>query len=67
MAMLVPHQFNSKEGIIFNPQALDILVMHKIFILHDWCNQQTMSVEGKLKQFAGMFGYDLDGELFRLL
>jgi hypothetical protein len=67
VAMLVPHQFSPKEGILFNPQALDILVMHKVFILHDWLKQQGISGEAKLKQFAEMFGYDLDGDLFKLL
>ena len=29
-AMLVPHQFNRSEGIMFNPEALEIFVMNKI-------------------------------------
>ncbi|MFM6135616.1 MAG: CRR6 family NdhI maturation factor, partial [Sphaerospermopsis kisseleviana] len=32
-AMLVPHQFTKKEGIQYNPEALEIFLMHKIFIL----------------------------------
>jgi hypothetical protein len=32
-AMLVPHQFSRSEGIIYNPEALEIYVMHKIFTL----------------------------------
>ncbi|MEM7762102.1 MAG: CRR6 family NdhI maturation factor, partial [Cyanobacteria bacterium P01_A01_bin.40] len=31
-AMLVPHQFNRNEGIMFNPEALEIFVMNKIFV-----------------------------------
>ncbi len=32
-AMLVPHEFHPQQGIIFNPQALDIFVMTKVFTL----------------------------------
>ena len=32
-AMLVPHQFSSKEGIQYNPEALEIFLMHKISTL----------------------------------
>jgi hypothetical protein len=66
-AMLVPHQFSPKEGIQFNPQALDILVMHKIFILHAWLQSQNIDGVAKLKQMAELFGYDLDDGLFALL
>jgi hypothetical protein len=33
VAMLVPHQFSSSEGIQFNPEALEIFMMHKVFVL----------------------------------
>jgi hypothetical protein len=66
-AMLVPHQFSPKEGIQFNPQALDILVMQKIFILHDWLKRQNLEGVVKLKQMAELFGYELNDGLFELL
>jgi hypothetical protein len=66
-AMLVPHQFSEKEGIQYNPQALDIFIMHKIFLMDAWLKSQGIAGESKLKNMAKMFGYDLDTELFKLL
>ena len=66
-AMLVPHEFNQKEGIQFNPQALDIFVMQKIFVSFRWLKNQNIEGESKLKHMAEMFGYELDSTLFNLL
>lgn len=65
--MLVPHQFSRQEGIQYNPQALDIFLMGKIFVLETWLRQQGISGEAKLKSMAELFGYDLDAGLFELL
>lgn len=66
-AMLVPHQFHPKNGIQYNPEALEIFVMHKIFILTNWMNIQGMEGRSSLKAMAQMFGYELDDGLFELL
>ncbi|WGV28844.1 CRR6 family NdhI maturation factor [Halotia branconii] len=63
-AMLVPHQFSSKEGIQYNPEALEIFLMHKIFILSDWLKQKNLPSLSRLKHMAQMFGYELDDALF---
>jgi hypothetical protein len=66
-AMLVPHEFSKTEGIQFNPQALDLFLMQKVFIVHDWLKQQGLEKTAKLKQMAEVFGYELSDELFSLL
>ena len=63
-AMLVPHQFNRTEGIQYNPEALEIFVMHKIFILTSWMQQQGIPSQSRLKSMAQMFGYELDDAFF---
>lgn len=63
-AMLVPHQFNRNEGIIYNPEALEIWVMHKIFLLSDWLQQQEIPGRSRLKSMAQIFGYELDDSFF---
>ena len=65
-AMLVPHQFSRSEGIVYNPEALEIYVMHKIFILSAWCQQQKITGTGRLKSFAQLFGYDIDDSFFKI-
>ena len=66
-AMLVPHQFNRSEGIIFNPEALEIFVMNKIFVLSDWLQQQGIPERSRLKSMAQLFGYELDDAFFEMI
>ncbi len=66
-AMLVPHQFNRSEGIIFNPEALEIFVMNKIFVLSDWLKEQGISERSRLKSMAQLFGYELDDAFFKMI
>lgn len=73
-AMLVPHQFSPIDGIRYNPEALEIFVMRKVFTLDDWLKE---SVDGpsasgsvsrtRLKFMTQMLGYELDDALFDLL
>ena len=67
VAMLVPHQFHRTEGIQYNPEALEIFLMGKIFILADWLPQQGISSISRLKSMSAMLGYDLDEDLFELI
>lgn len=66
-AMLVPHQFSSKEGIQYNPEALEIFLMQKLFVLTDWMQQLGIPSQSRLKSMAQVLGYDLDDSLFDLI
>lgn len=66
-AMLVPHQFTIKEGIQYNPEALEIFLMQKLFVLTDWMKQQGIPSQSRLKSMAQLLGYELDNSLFNLL
>ena len=63
-AMLVPHQFHRTEGIQYNPEALEIFLMHKIFVLRDWLNKQNISSKSRLMSISQVLGYDLTEEFF---
>ena len=67
VAMLVPHQFSPTEGIQYNPEALEIFVMHKVLILSSWMREQGISSQSRLKSMAQMFGYELDDGFFELI
>lgn len=66
-AMLVPHQFSRQEGIQYNPEALDIFVMQKVFTLATWMQKQGIESQSKLKSMVQTFGYELDAGLFDLI
>ena len=46
-AMLVPHQFSPIDGIRYNPEALEIFVMSKVFAIDDWLKR---AVDGQLSE-----------------
>lgn len=66
-AMLVPHQFHRTEGIQYNPEALEIFVMHKVFVLTNWLKQQGIKSQFRTKSLAQLFGYDLDDAFLAML
>lgn len=66
-AMLVPHQFNRTQGIQYNPEALEIFVMQKVFVLMDWLQQQNIPSQSRIKSMAQMLGYELDDGFFDLI
>jgi hypothetical protein len=67
VAMLVPHQFHPTEGIQYNPEALEIWVMHRVFALHDWLTLQGVEARSQIKAMTQMLGYELDDAFFALL
>jgi hypothetical protein len=66
-AMLVPHQFHPREGVQYNPEALELFVMHKTFILANWLKQQGIEGTSRLKAMTQMLGYELDDGFFALI
>ncbi len=67
VAMLVPHQFSRKDGIQYNPEALEIWVMQRVFLLTEWLHDLQIEDRSRLKFMTQMFGYELDDGLFELL
>jgi hypothetical protein len=65
--MLVPHQFSRSEGIQYNPEALEIFVMQKVFVLNNWLRQNHISSQSRLKSMAQIFGYELDDSFFETI
>ncbi|XP_043703082.1 protein CHLORORESPIRATORY REDUCTION 6, chloroplastic-like [Telopea speciosissima] len=67
-AMLVPHQTSMRMGIVFNPEALELFVMRKVFIVYSWLKQHNVP-KPKLKttDMARMLGFGIGDELFDLV
>ncbi|MDC0832567.1 CRR6 family NdhI maturation factor [Geitlerinema sp. CS-897] len=66
-AMLVPHEFHRTEGVQYNPEALEIFLMNKIFTIANWLSQQGLPNRARVQSMAQMLGYELDNGLFDLL
>ena len=66
-AMLVPHQFSPLDGIRYNPEALEIFVMGKVFTISRWLKENQIDGIEKLKLMVRSLGYELDDGLFELL
>lgn len=66
-AMMVPHQFSPTEGIRYNPEALEIFVMGKIFVIARWLRGRGAANLTRLKFMTQMLGYEIDDGLFQLL
>ncbi|BAZ46485.1 hypothetical protein NIES4102_35170 [Chondrocystis sp. NIES-4102] len=66
-AMLVPHQFSRSEGILYNPEALEIFVMNKIFVLSDWLKQQNIPAQSRMTSMAQIFGYEISNSFFTMI
>lgn len=67
-AMLVPHQMNMKMGVVFNPEALELFVMKKVFIVYSWLKHHNIpKPESKANDMARMLGFGIGYELYDLV
>ncbi|KAL3331841.1 hypothetical protein AABB24_032454, partial [Solanum stoloniferum] len=67
-AMLVPHQMSMKMGVVFNPEALELFVMNKVFVVYSWLKQNEVPMPRlKTKDMARMLGFGIGDELFDLI
>jgi hypothetical protein len=67
VAMLVPHQFHPQDGVQFNPEALEIFVMQRVFVLMGWLKAQGIEGRSPVKSMTQMLGYELEDGFFDLL
>uniref|UniRef100_A0A0F7H0M0 Chlororespiratory reduction 6 n=1 Tax=Erodium trifolium TaxID=337410 RepID=A0A0F7H0M0_9ROSI len=67
-AMLVPHQMSARMGVVFNPEALELFVMKKVFIVYSWLKENNIA-KPRLKtcDMARMLGFGIGDELFDLV
>ncbi|KAK9947445.1 hypothetical protein M0R45_003070 [Rubus argutus] len=67
-AMLVPHQMNMRMGIVFNPEALELFVMQKVFVVYLWLKQHNIAKPRlKTSDMARMLGFGIGDELYDLI
>ncbi|KAL6659360.1 hypothetical protein ACP70R_003400 [Stipagrostis hirtigluma subsp. patula] len=67
-AMLVPHQMSTRLGVVFNPEALELFVMKKVFAVDMWLKQQNHPKPRlKAADMGRMLGFGIGDELFDLI
>ena len=69
-AMLVPHEFKREgDGYVlqYNPEALEIFVMQKVFTISLWLKSRGIDSTAKLQQMTQSLGYEIDSAFFNLL
>ncbi|KAI9117141.1 hypothetical protein K1719_011307 [Acacia pycnantha] len=67
-AMLVPHQMNMRMGVVFNPEALELFIMKKVFIVYSWLKHHNIpKPELKTNDMARMLGFGIGNELYDLI
>ncbi len=67
VAMLLPHSFSRSEGLRFAPEALDLWITHRLFVLDDWARGQGLNCRQNLAQMAAVLGYELDAGFWSLV
>jgi hypothetical protein len=65
-AMLVPHQIQ-QDGIEYNPEALEIFVMQKTFVMLNWLEEQQIEARSRVQSMTKTLGYELDDAFFLML
>lgn len=67
-AMLVPHQMNMRTGIVFNPEALELFAVNKVFVAYSWLKEHGIPKPRlKAKDMARMLGFGIGDDLFDLV
>lgn len=67
-AMLVPHQMSLRMGVVFNPEALELFVMNKVFVVYPWLKRHGVPKPRlKTSDMARMLGFGIGDELFDLI
>ena len=55
-------------GVVFNPEALELFVMKKVFIVYSWLKQHgSPKARVKTSDMARMLGFGIGDELYDLI
>lgn len=60
VAMQLPHGFHASEGIRFAPEALELWITHRLFVLDDWARARGLHCRQSLAQMAAVLGLEVD-------
>ncbi len=67
VAMLLPHGFSRSEGLRFAPEALELWITHRLYLLDDWAGSHGLNCRQNLTQMAAMLGLEVDASFWEAL
>jgi hypothetical protein len=67
VAMLLPHGFSRNEGLRFAPEALELWITHRLYLLDDWSQSHGLNCRQNLTQMAAVLGLELDASFWDAL
>lgn len=67
VAMLLPHGFSRSEGLRFAPEALELWLTHRLFLLDDWTRGHGLNCRQNLTQMAAVLGLEVDSAFWNAL
>jgi hypothetical protein len=67
VAMLLPHGFSRSEGLRFAPEALELWLTHRLFLLDDWARGHGLNCRQNLTQMAAVLGLEVDSAFWNAL
>lgn len=57
-----------RMGVVFNPEALELFIMKKVFITYSWLKDNNVpKPRSKVKDMARMLGFGIGDELFDMI
>jgi hypothetical protein len=65
--MLLPHGFSRNEGLRFAPEALELWITHRLYLLDDWSQSHGLNCRQNLSQMAAVLGLELDASFWDAL
>lgn len=67
-AMLVPHQISKRDGLIYNPEAVELFLVSKLFSIYDWLvKNEVPQPTIRMKDMTVMLGRQFDDAFFDML
>jgi hypothetical protein len=59
---------NRKTGIVFNPEALELFAMNKLFTVYSWLESIDVSkADARVGDMLRILGFKVEEELFAIL
>jgi hypothetical protein len=66
--MVLLWQMSRRLGLVFNPEALELFAMNKLFLLHAWLNARKVPKPAvRINDMMRILGFGISEQLYSLL